>query len=62
MTARHQSLTERPARKALEKHSSQIRDVHLRQLFADDLQRGGRMTAEANSLIRRYRKLKETKR
>ena len=33
-------LTDRPAWKALKTHYKQIREVHLRQLFADDPQRG----------------------
>ncbi len=36
MTASRQSLTERPPWKALERHHSQIEDLHLRKLFADD--------------------------
>ena len=40
------TLTERPAWKALATHYSQIRGVHLRQLFADDPKRGERLTAE----------------
>ena len=39
------SLNERPAWKALEAHYQQIREVHLRQLFADDPARGERFTA-----------------
>ena len=42
-----QILTERPAWKALEEHHQTIKDLHLRQLFADDPDRGGRFTAEA---------------
>ena len=45
MTA-NQSLTERLAWKALEGHHAQIRDLHLRQLFADDPKRGERLTAQ----------------
>ena len=40
MTATSAPLTERPAWKALEAHYQQIRQVHLKQLFADDPQRG----------------------
>ena len=38
-------LTQRPAWQALEAHYQQMRDVHLRQLFADDPQRGERFAA-----------------
>lgn len=55
MTA-NQSLTERPAWKALEKHYSQIQDVHLRQLFADDSHRGERLTLDAVGLYLDYSK------
>src|SRR5262245_9211662 len=56
MTARRQILTERSAWKALETHYSQIRDVHLRQLFAEDRNRGERMTAEAVGIYLDYSK------
>jgi glucose-6-phosphate isomerase len=55
MTA-NQSLTERSAWKLLEKHYSQIKDVHLRQLFADDSQRGERLTLDAVGLYLDYSK------
>jgi glucose-6-phosphate isomerase len=56
MTTRRQNLTERPAWKALATHSSQIRDVHLRQLFADDRNRAERMTTEAVGICLDYSK------
>src|SRR5690349_12545634 len=56
MTATAPTLTERPAWKALEKHYSQIRSVHLRQLFADDPKRGERLTAEAAGIFLDYSK------
>jgi glucose-6-phosphate isomerase len=56
MTATAQTLTERPAWKALEKHYSQIRGVHLRELFADDPKRGQRLTAEAAGILLDYSK------
>src|SRR5947209_8376364 len=40
-------LTQRPAWQALEKHYQEMRDVHLRTLFADDPKRGDRLAAEA---------------
>src|SRR5262245_6929695 len=60
MTASRQILTDRPAWKALEKHHSQIRDVHLRQLFADDPQRGERLTAEGAGIYLDYSKNRVT--
>jgi glucose-6-phosphate isomerase len=39
-TAQAQLLTERPAWKALEAHCATIRNLQLRQLFADDPRRG----------------------
>ncbi len=51
-----QRLTERPAWKALEAHCATIRHRHLRQLFAEDPQRGERLTAEASGLYLDYSK------
>ena len=56
MTAAIPVLTARPAWQALEAHHRQVRDVHLRQLFADDPTRGERMTAEAAGLYLDYSK------
>ena len=50
------SLTQQPAWQALAAHYQQIKDVHLRTLFADDPQRGERMTAEAAGLFLDYSK------
>ncbi|SEP04632.1 glucose-6-phosphate isomerase [Nitrosovibrio sp. Nv6] len=55
-----QALTERPAWKALEKHYQAIKNVHLRQLFADDPNRGERFTAEAAGLYLDYSKNRVT--
>src|SRR5439155_5661678 len=41
---------------ALEKHFAGTKDVHLRTLFADDPNRGERMTAEAADLFLDYSK------
>src|SRR4029453_19040710 len=60
MTASTPMLTERPAWKALEKHHSQIRDVHLRQLFADDPKRGERLAAKAAGIFLDYSKNRVT--
>jgi glucose-6-phosphate isomerase len=49
-------LTKRNAWKALQAHYETIRDVHLRKLFADDPQRGERMTAEAMDIFLDYSK------
>ena len=49
-------LTQRPAWKALETHYQQVRDVHLRTLFAQDAQRGKRMAAEAVGIYLDYSK------
>ena len=56
MTAQIAPLTERKAWKALEAHHKNIRDLHLRKLFADDPKRGERMTAEAVGLYLDYSK------
>jgi glucose-6-phosphate isomerase len=56
MTASRQPLTERPAWRALERHHSQIRELHLRRLFADDPQRGERLAAEAIGIYLDYSK------
>ncbi len=50
------SLTQRPAWQALAAHFDQIQEVHLRTLFADDPQRGQRLTAEAAGLFLDYSK------
>ena len=55
-----QSLTERPAWKALVEHFQTIRDLHLRQLFADDPRRGERLTAEAAGIYLDYSKNRVT--
>jgi glucose-6-phosphate isomerase len=49
-------LTKRKAWKALRAHFKQVRELHLRNLFADDPQRGERMTAEAVGLFLDYSK------
>ena len=53
-------LTQRPAWRALGDHYQQIRDVHLRTLFAEDPQRGERLTAEAAGLYLDYSKNRAT--
>lgn len=49
-------LVRRKAWKALQVHYKNIRGVHLRTLFADDPQRGTRLTAEAAGLFLDYSK------
>ncbi len=56
MSTNQTPLTQRPAWQALEAHYQQVRDVHLRQLFADDPQRGERFAAEAIGLYFDYSK------
>ena len=49
-------LTMLPAWKALEVHHAEVRDVHLRNLFADDAKRGERFSAEAAGIYVDYSK------
>jgi glucose-6-phosphate isomerase len=56
MTTANSPLTTRPSWKALEAHQKKIREVQLRTLFADDPQRGTRMTAEAVGIYLDYSK------
>jgi len=49
-------LTERPAWKALQAHSQQLRESHLRDLFAHDPTRGERLAVEAAGLYFDYSK------
>jgi glucose-6-phosphate isomerase len=56
MAATIAPLTQRPAWKALEAHYQKIRELHLRGLFAEDPQRGVRLTAEAVGIYLDYSK------
>ncbi len=49
-------LTQRPAWKALEAHYQALRDVHLRDLFQKDPERGTRLTAQQAGLYFDYSK------
>ena len=49
-------LTDRAAWKALEAHYAQARQLSLRQLFADDPERGRRMSVEALGIYFDYAK------
>ena len=55
-TAQSAPLTQLSAWKALEAHYQQIKDVHLRKLFADDPKRGERLTADAVGIYLDYSK------
>ena len=58
LTAREdlEPLAKRKAWKALQTHYKKVRDLHLRDLFAEDPGRGERMTAEAAGLFLDYSK------
>ena len=49
-------LTDPKAWPALQQHYEQIRNLHLRQLFADDAKRGERLTASAAGVFLDYSK------
>jgi glucose-6-phosphate isomerase len=49
-------LTQRPEWRALEEHFAKMRDVHLRELFAQDARRGERFALEAAGLYLDYSK------
>src|SRR5262249_29046785 len=54
------SLRQRPAWKALEAHYQNVKELHLRRLFADDPRRGERLTAEAAGAYLDYSKNRVT--
>src|ERR1700690_3749967 len=61
MAARAEAITKRPALKGrawkdLSSHNKEVRDLHLRQLFADDPKRGTRLTVEGVGLYLDYSK------
>ena len=60
MTQGSAPLTRRPEWVALHEHYQKIKDIHLRQLFADDPTRGERLTAEAVGLYFDYSKQRIT--
>src|SRR6266511_2262441 len=53
-------LTRRPAWQALEAHYPQLKDVHLRALFAQDPRRGDRLVADGAGLTLDYSKNRVT--
>jgi len=59
-TSEHRSLRELPTWQALQTHQQQIKDIHLRQLFAEDPERGKRLTIEAAGLFLDYSKNRVT--
>jgi glucose-6-phosphate isomerase len=50
------SLRDTAAWRALEAHAAEVRDLHLRELFADDATRGERLTLEAEGIFLDYSK------
>jgi glucose-6-phosphate isomerase len=56
MAASIRPLTKRPAWKALQAHYKKVREVHLRDLFAQDRKRGERMATEAAGITLDYSK------
>src|SRR5215813_13349029 len=60
MTGRVKSLTASPGWKALQAHHGKARELHLRNLFADDPKRGERMTVEAEGIFLDYSKNRVT--
>jgi glucose-6-phosphate isomerase len=53
-------LTRRPAWTALRRHLDEVRGLHLRTLFAEDWERGERMSAEGAGLFLDYSKNRAT--
>jgi glucose-6-phosphate isomerase len=60
MTEAPMPLPERSAWKELQEHYAQVRGVHLRDLFADDPQRGERLALEACGIYLDYSKNRVT--
>jgi glucose-6-phosphate isomerase len=60
MKPKIQSLTRRPAWKALAAHYREIKALHLRELFASDSSRGERLAVEAAGLYLDYSKNRVT--
>ncbi len=56
MSTNRPELTQLPVWRALEQHHQEMRDVHLRTLFAEDPGRSERFTAEAAGLFLDYSK------
>jgi glucose-6-phosphate isomerase len=60
MTEVHPMLTELSSWKALEAHYRQVQDLHLRELFRQDPERGTRLVAQAEGLYLDYAKHRVT--
>jgi glucose-6-phosphate isomerase len=60
MTSTNPTLRSLPAWKALEAHYSSVRELHLRQLFAEDPKRGERLALEVVGLYLDYSKNRVT--
>jgi glucose-6-phosphate isomerase len=60
MTSTNRSLRNYPAWKALEAHYQKVRELHLRELFAQDPKRGERLVLEAAGLYLDYSKNRVT--
>jgi len=60
MTSTNRSLRNYPAWKALEAHYQKVRELHLRELFAEDPKRGDRLALEAAGLYLDYAKNRVT--
>ena len=56
MPKQHERIIDTPEWEALEHHFEAMRDVHLREMFADDASRGEVMTLEAGDLYLDYSK------
>ena len=56
----NQRLTESPSWRALQAHYEKMKDIQLRQLFADDPKRGDRLAAEAAGVYLDYSKNRVT--
>src|SRR5450631_283522 len=56
MAVKVKPLARRPAWKALGGHYKQLKETHLRQLFADDPERGDRFTLETLGILLDYSK------
>jgi glucose-6-phosphate isomerase len=54
------ALHDRPAYHALEDHYARVRDLHLRDLFAEDPERGTRLAVESDGLFLDYSKNRVT--
>jgi glucose-6-phosphate isomerase len=60
VTTGTEPLTRRPGWQALQAHYQQVKDVHLRALFAQDVTRGERLVAEGAGLVLDYSKNRVT--